>query len=91
MSVVALSDITERGGDAPPVRALSGRERARTSLAHGGFSPLDRNGSGVTARTSVALTGSGRAALERYTTVLRQLLDSASQPQARDVLPDARG
>jgi hypothetical protein len=49
-----------------------------------------RNGSGVAARTSVALTGSGRAALERYTTVLRQLLDSASQPQALDALPDAR-
>ena len=47
-----------------------------------------RNGSGVTARTSVELTHSGRAALERYTTVLRQLLDSASQPQTRDVLPD---
>ena len=32
MSVVALSDITERGGDAPPVRRLSGRERARIGL-----------------------------------------------------------
>jgi hypothetical protein len=48
-----------------------------------------KNGSGVTARTSVALTGSGRAALERYTTTLRQLLDSASQPQTRDALPNA--
>jgi DNA-binding MarR family transcriptional regulator len=37
-----------------------------------------KNGSGVTARTSVALTHTGRAALEHYTTVLRQLLDSAS-------------
>ena len=37
-----------------------------------------KNGSGVTARTSVALTHTGRAALEQYTTVLRQLLDSAS-------------
>jgi len=39
--------------------------------------------------TGSALTHSGRAALERYTTALRQLLDSASRPQARDVLPDA--
>ena len=36
-----------------------------------------KNGSGITARTSVALTHSGRAALDRCTTVLRQLLDSA--------------
>ena len=40
------------------------------------------NGSGVTARTSVALTHSGRAALEHYTTVLRQLLDSAEKPSS---------
>lgn len=39
-----------------------------------------KNGTGVTARTSVALTHAGRAALDRYTAVLRQLLDSASQP-----------
>jgi hypothetical protein len=38
----------------------------------------EKNGSGVTARTSVALTHGGRDALERYTTVLRGLLDSAS-------------
>jgi hypothetical protein len=54
------------------------------------FMLLRQHGSGVTARTSVALTGSGRAALERYTTVLRQLLDAASQPPAREALPDAR-
>jgi hypothetical protein len=35
----------------------------------------------VTARTSVALTDAGRKALENYTTVLRQLLDSASPPK----------
>jgi hypothetical protein len=39
----------------------------------------EKNGIGVTARTSVALTHNGRAALERYTATLRQLLDSASQ------------
>jgi DNA-binding MarR family transcriptional regulator len=58
-------------------------------LEDAGYVSTHRNGSGVTARTSVALTGSGRAALERYTTVLRQLLDSASQRQTRDLLPDA--
>jgi hypothetical protein len=34
----------------------------------------------VSPRTSVAITHSGQAALENYTTVLRRLLDSA-QPQ----------
>jgi hypothetical protein len=38
----------------------------------------ERNGSGVTARTSVTLTHTGRAALDHYTTVLRQLLDTTS-------------
>ncbi|HEX4092099.1 MAG TPA: transcriptional regulator [Trebonia sp.] len=37
-----------------------------------------KSGGGVTARTSVALTEDGRKALENYTTVLRQLLDSAT-------------
>jgi hypothetical protein len=32
----------------------------------------------VTARTSVSLSQQGRQALENYTAVLRQLLDSAS-------------
>jgi DNA-binding MarR family transcriptional regulator len=48
-------------------------------LADAGYVTTQKNGSGVSARTSVALTYAGRAALERYTTVLRQLLDSASR------------
>jgi DNA-binding transcriptional ArsR family regulator len=51
-------------------------------LEDAGYVTTHRSGSGVTARTSVALTGSGRTALEHYTAVLRQLLDSASQPPA---------
>ena len=47
-------------------------------LEDAGYVTTAKNGSGVTARTSVALTHTGRAALEHYTTVLRQLLDSAS-------------
>jgi DNA-binding MarR family transcriptional regulator len=43
-----------------------------------GYVTTQRNGSGVTARTSVTLTHAGRAALEQYTTMLRQLLDAAS-------------
>ena len=58
-------------------------------LQDAGYVSTHRNGNGVTARTSVALTGSGRAALHRYTTTLRQLLDSASQPHTPDLLPDA--
>jgi len=50
-------------------------------LEDAGYVTTEKNGSGVTARTSVALTHGGRAALDRYTAVLRQLLDSASPPQ----------
>jgi DNA-binding MarR family transcriptional regulator len=46
-------------------------------LEDAGYVATHKNGSGVTARTSVALTHGGRDALEQYTTVLRQLLDSA--------------
>jgi DNA-binding transcriptional ArsR family regulator len=48
-------------------------------LEDAGYVTAERNGSGVTARTSVALTHNGRAALDRYTVALRQLLDSVSQ------------
>ena len=47
-------------------------------LEEAGYVTTERNGSGVTARTSVALTHGGRAALDHYTSALRQLLDSAS-------------
>jgi DNA-binding MarR family transcriptional regulator len=47
-------------------------------LQDAGYVTAQKNGSGVTARTSVALTQGGRAALDSYTTVLRELLDSAS-------------
>jgi DNA-binding MarR family transcriptional regulator len=56
-------------------------------LEDAGYVTTHKNVNGVTARTSVSLTHSGRAALERYTTVLRQLLDSASQQPAPDALP----
>jgi DNA-binding MarR family transcriptional regulator len=46
-------------------------------LEDAGYVTTHKNGAGVTARTSVALSHAGRDALERYTTVLRQLLDSA--------------
>jgi len=49
-------------------------------LEDAGYVTTNKNGSGVTARTSVAITHSGQAALEHYTAVLRRLLDSA-QPQ----------
>jgi len=47
-------------------------------LADAGYVTTYKNGSGVTSRTSVELTHGGRAALDTYTTALRQLLDSAS-------------
>jgi DNA-binding MarR family transcriptional regulator len=50
-------------------------------LQEAGYVTTHKNGSGVTARTSVALTHGGRAALDRYTVTLRQLLDSATGGQ----------
>ena len=47
-------------------------------LQDAGYVMTERNGSGVNARTSVELTRDGRAAFDRYTAVLRGLLDSAS-------------
>ena len=58
-------------------------------LEDAGYVQTNKTGSGVNALTTVALTRDGRAALERYTAVLRQLLDTAelAQPQAR-ILPE---
>jgi DNA-binding MarR family transcriptional regulator len=50
-------------------------------LEDAGYVTTHKNGSGVTARTAVTLTHSGRDALDHYTKVLRQLLDSASPQQ----------
>jgi DNA-binding MarR family transcriptional regulator len=42
-----------------------------------------KSGPGVTARTAVWLTGDGRAALDRYTAILRKLLNSVGpEPRA---------
>ena len=46
-------------------------------LQDAGYVTAEKSGSGVSARTSIALTPRGRAALDTYTTVLRRLLDSA--------------
>jgi DNA-binding MarR family transcriptional regulator len=51
-------------------------------LEDAGYITTHKNGSGVTARTAVALTLGGRAALDRYSTTLRELLDSAGPPVA---------
>jgi len=47
-------------------------------LEDAGYVTTVKSGSGVNARTSVSLSQQGRKALENYTAVLRQLLDSAS-------------
>ena len=44
---------------------------------------MEKTGSGINAVTAVALTHDGRAALERYTAALRQLLDAAESAQRR--------
>lgn len=46
-------------------------------LEDAGYVTTVKTGRGVTARTAVSLTAEGRAALNRYTAALRQLLDSA--------------
>jgi len=43
----------------------------------------NKSGSGVNALTTVALTYNGRAALERYTAVLQQLLATAEPARPR--------
>jgi DNA-binding MarR family transcriptional regulator len=49
-------------------------------LEDAGYVTTVKSGKGVTARTAVSLTHVGRTALDRYTTVLRKLLDGASPP-----------
>jgi DNA-binding MarR family transcriptional regulator len=49
-------------------------------LEDAGYVTTVKTGAGVTARTSVSLTHDGRAALARYSTALRQLLDAAASP-----------
>jgi DNA-binding MarR family transcriptional regulator len=43
-------------------------------LEDAGYLSTEKTGSGVASRTSVALTGRGRAALDTYTAALRDLL-----------------
>lgn len=50
-------------------------------LNDAGYVQTNKTGSGVNALTTVALTHDGRVALERYTAVLRQLLDTAELAQ----------
>jgi len=50
-------------------------------LEDAGYVRMQKSGSGVNATTSVSLTGEGRGALDRYTGVLRELLDKAGSPQ----------
>ncbi len=49
-------------------------------LEDAGYVITVKSGAGVNARTSVSLTYDGRVALDRYTDVLRQLLDAAASP-----------
>jgi DNA-binding MarR family transcriptional regulator len=46
-------------------------------LEDAGYVQTEKTGGGASALTTVALTLEGRGALQRYTTVLRQLLDTA--------------
>ena len=50
-------------------------------LEDAGYVRTEKSGRGVTARTSVELTGDGRSALERYTAAVRQLLGGIESPQ----------
>jgi DNA-binding MarR family transcriptional regulator len=52
-------------------------------LDDAGYVRTNKTGSGVNALTTIALTHEGRAALERYSIVLRQLLDAAEPVQQR--------
>jgi DNA-binding MarR family transcriptional regulator len=52
-------------------------------LEDAGYVRTEKTGSGVNALTTVALTPGGRAALERYTAVVRQLLDAVEPAPQR--------
>ncbi len=52
-------------------------------LEDAGYVQTEKTGSGVNALTTVTLTHDGRGALDRYTAVLRQLLDTAEPAQQR--------
>jgi DNA-binding transcriptional ArsR family regulator len=47
-------------------------------LQDAGYVTGEKAGNGANGQTSFALTHAGRAALDRYTTVLRELLDTAN-------------
>lgn len=44
-------------------------------LEDAGYLSSEKTGNGTASRTSIALTGQGRAALDAHTTALRKLLD----------------
>ncbi len=46
-------------------------------LDDAGYVRMEKSGSGVNGTTAVSLTREGRSALDRYTSVLRDLLDQA--------------
>jgi DNA-binding MarR family transcriptional regulator len=52
-------------------------------LEDAGYVRTEKTGSGVNALTTVAITLGGRAALERYTAVVRQLLDAVEPAPQR--------
>ena len=56
-------------------------------LEDAGYVNTEKTGSGTSAQTTIALTHDGRAALDRYTTVLRQLLDTAGQHSSGEQAP----
>jgi DNA-binding MarR family transcriptional regulator len=47
-------------------------------LEEAGYVTMEKSDDGAAPRTAVTLTNAGRAALERYTSTLRTLLDSAT-------------
>jgi DNA-binding MarR family transcriptional regulator len=57
-------------------------------LEAAGYVRTDKSGSGVNTLTAVSLTRDGRAALDRYTSTLRQLLDGAEPSAALASRPD---
>ena len=56
-------------------------------LEDAGYVQTDKSGGGASALTTIALTHDGRGALERYTAVLRQLLDTVEPAQQREQVP----
>ena len=76
-AAIGLRDRDDQVGHVNTLVATNAFSKSLRKLEDAGYVTTNKNGSGVTARTSVTLTHGGRDALDNYTVVLQRLLNSA--------------